>query len=333
MSCLIGHIAPVQNLLRELGVTPECTSWRQFCRRGLEKRQRSELLGAYGAALGYCQGLVPRDSSPATHTRALAKLLSDIGAPCARSHELFWGHVAGRPVGEFVDDATLPLRGSGRVPVFITPLDVERDGATIEALFETALSADCDRPILVRLVLGSDSSIVPAAAMMRRLLDRARAARQLPQWWPLFQANIKYHAAAELKRHAGDDWRYYCFAVNPFVAPETLSFLGTQVVVAQVPVGLASGISADGAIQLPHGMAISGATSSKCSYSLPAFAGCIAALGVRPTVIIVGPSAQDWNLDIARERLQRLMALMPATLSTMWRLSSDTITEVLCHAA
>jgi hypothetical protein len=333
MTCLIGHIPPVEKLLLELGLPSECTSWRPSCRKGLEKRARGDILGAYGAALGYCQALLPHVKTPAEHTRVLTQLLDAAGAPCSRSHELFWGHVSNRPVADFIAQATSPLRGSGRVPVFITPLDVQRDGTIIDNLFETPLPESCDAPILVRLILTGAEAVADAAALMKKLLARARDGHALPQWWPLFQANMNAATATKLRMRAADEWPYYCFAVNPFTSVDVMTLLGRQIVVAQLPVGAAEAIGRDRVVRLPDQMQISGARPPNMQYSVPAYADQIAKLGVRATVIVLGPAVAGWTDRDTHDRLARLVELLPATLSSMWSLPEARVAEVLQYAS
>lgn len=248
MACKIAENRPLSLLRQEIGLPNQCHSLREDCIHGYERHTGEYIMGIPGAALGYCQALFNRDGGPEIHTKKVTALLSEIGAPWAKSHELFWGNRRDESASEFVAQGMRPLWGSGRVPILITELDPARNIETIESIIGTTPAVHPGEVILLRLVLSGEESVRQAVTLVKRLLYASRTDCEMPKWWPLFQSDMKVDAWKHFKHLLGDDWRFANLAVNPFVPLDVFGHLHEQITVAQVPVGLASGISTNGTV-------------------------------------------------------------------------------------
>jgi hypothetical protein len=328
MVCSIADNTPLKKLQGELGLPQRCHGKRRECIRGFETRSGDFVMGLPGTALGYCQALFNYAGHPAEHTEKVIKLLNEIDAPWSYSHELFWGYRQSEAPGEYVEQGIKPLLGTGRVPVLITSLDPNRHRLDLQAIMATSPALPENETVLVRTVLADEDSVRGAIDMIRRIVARARATGAMPNWWPLLQGNLALEEWTRLRNELGTDWDYVNVAVNPFVSDDVFELVQDRITVAQIPVGLANGISADGWIELPAGMKITGGGDCPV-YSVPRFGAKLCHLPAAPTLIVLGPAQPGWS-DLQNQ--QRLAALMPALRNLcdmMWQsLSSGRREEV-----
>jgi hypothetical protein len=308
MACKIAENQPLSLLRRQLGTPNQCHSLREECIHGYERHSGERIMGIPGAALGYCQGVFKRAGGAETHTQHVTRLLSEIGAPWAKSHELFWGNRRDESPSEFVEQGMRPLWGSGRVPILITELDPARNIETIESIVATTPAIYPGEVVLIRLVLSGKESVDRASALIRRVFYESRMAKEMPKWWPLLQSDMKLEEWKRLEEVLGDDWRFVNVAVNPFMPSDVYEYLRDQITVGQVPVGLAEGVSSEGTIKLAPGMVrLTGAVDC-AAYSLPEYMEQLSTLDTAPTLIVLGPSLLGWS-DVINQR--RIAALLP----------------------
>jgi hypothetical protein len=317
MVCSISDNTPLKRLQVELGLPSQCHSIRPHCIQGHEKVTGDYALGLPGTALGYCQALFTYAGDPSTHTRKVARLLTEIGAPWANSHELFWGHRQLETPSEYVGKAVEPLLGTGRVPVLITGLDPAKQQDEIRSILNTSPAVQPGETILVRMVLSDSESLSEAASLIRTLILDSKQKAQMPNWWPLFQGDLKAEQWAILWDLLDEDWKYVNIAINPFTSQEVFNLLREQITVAQIPVGLAEGISSDGTIQLAPGMKILGAEDNTM-YSLPGFVEKLNSLFSPPTIIILGPSLPEWSDEMNKARLAKLLPALRKCCDELW---------------
>lgn len=317
MVCSIADNTPLKKLQLDLGLPSQCHSVRPHCIQGYEPKTGDYVLGLPGTALGYCQALFNYAGDPAAHTRKVLEALTVIGAPWANSHELFWGHRKLESPTEFVNQAIAPLLGNGRVPVLITGLDPASQQEEIQKILVTSPSVQPGETILVRMVLGSTESVYDAASIIKDLVSDCRDHTRMPNWWPLLQGDLKVEQWTILRDILDADWQYINAAINPFSTQEVFDFLCEQITVAQVPVGLAEGISPDGEIRLADGMKIMGAPDCS-SYSLPKFVESLSSLSSPPTIIILGPSLPSWSDEVNQARLAKLLPVLRSSCDTLW---------------
>lgn len=317
MACHIAANPPLARLRAFLGLPEQCHSFRPRCAMGLEAGPKAWTLGAPGAAIGYCQALFGRAGVAAEHTRHVLRLLQEIDAPWANSHEMFWGHIGDEPPEQFLVGGMTPLVGSGRVPVLITSLDPAADGTVIDSIFAAQPPICPGETVLVRLVLERDGAVAAAASLMRRLVDRAVSDHEMPTWWPLWQSPASVDVMVRLKSALGELWKYANVAVNPFTPNEVHSLVGDQLTVAQVVVGAADGIASDGQVTLAAGMTISGA-APLASYSLPAYFEKLSDLETPPTLILLGPSRPSWTDGMNQERIAKLLPHLHSACTHLW---------------
>lgn len=275
-------------------------------------------MGGPGAAIGYCQALFGRAGAPDVHTTAVLDALHSIDAPWARSHELYWGYRQNETADEFIGKAIAPLAGSGRVPVLISGLDPADDVSVIREILESKPPVFSGETILLRLLLKSEDSIGPTAALVKSILDEARRTASMPLWFPLLQATFDVAQWARLKGALGEDWHYLNIAVNPFGAEPVLEEVGDQITVAQFVVGAADGLSPDGRITIPTGMKIYGAPEPPAAYNLFDYAARLRRLPFTPTCIVLGPSAPEWTYEHNLERLGKFLPLFREASETVW---------------
>lgn len=318
MACRLAENEPLMELQRDLGLPPQCHSLREDCVHGHPKRIGTYAMGIPGAVIGYCQALLNYEGNPEKHTVSMTKVLEDIGAPWAKSHELFWGYRKEEKVSEYIEEALSPLLGEGRIPILITAMDPAADSATFDSIIETDLSLYPGETALVRMMLQNDASLDAASEYIKQLLTECRSRRRMPKWWPLLQGDLERVQWERLKELLGEDWKYTNVAVNPWACESVFDSAIEQVTVAQIPVGLEDGIGDKGDITLPPGMQLTGATECD-TYSLPNYAKTLAQLNVAPTLIVLGPSQPEWTFDQNVSRLRRLIPMLRDACDQLWQ--------------
>ena len=159
MACKLAENQPLTSLRKELDVAPQCHSLREHCIQSRERQFGEYTMGIPGAVIGYCQALFNRAGGPQTHTEYVTKLLREISAPWARSHELFWGNRRNETPTDFMQSGMQPLLGTGRVPILISELDPALHSTTIESIVATNPPVFPGETMLIRVVLSSDESI------------------------------------------------------------------------------------------------------------------------------------------------------------------------------
>ena len=317
MACRIADNIPLAKLSREIGVALRCHGKRRECIQGLETHGDDFVMGAAGAAIGYCQALFANAGDPRRHPEKVQRLLREIAAPWCESHELQWGYHLNATATEFVSGACAPLLGSGRVPILITALDPARQGNELKAILETAPAVPNSESILVRVVLNSTESARAMYVILKDLLAKARTQQRMPNWWPLLQGTMPVANWKSLKNQLGEDWDYVNVAVNPFVSPELFDEVKSQITVAQIPVAKAAGIHADGHVELHPSVKILGA-SEDAAYSMSEFAERLSRLPTAPTLIVLGPSQQDWSDVENQQRISTLLPLVRHACDRLW---------------
>jgi hypothetical protein len=317
MGCHLAENGPLKRLRDDLGFPDQCHSLRPRCIEGFEPRKGSAVLGAPGAVIGYCQALFNYAGNPAAHTRRVVRLLNEIEAPWANSHELFWGFRRDESPSAFVQRGITPLLGNGRVPIVITGLDPARDKSTIESILATDPVIYSGETILVRIILGNDDSIFPAAEIITRLLKNSIASKEMPKWWPLLQTNFNVSQWKRLRNLLGSAWKYVNVAVNPFGSADVVDFAAQQLTIAQVVLGGAAGIFDDGHIQLAPGVKVFG-SSDAALYSLDDYARQLSTLEIAPTLIVLGPSAPDWTDRDNKRRIAKFLPILRRACDQLW---------------
>jgi hypothetical protein len=317
MACSIAENEPLVALRKHLSLSDSCHSFRTNCLQGHPQRSGELAMGIPGAVLGYCQALFARSGPPGAHTARVKDLLLEVRAPWARSHELFWGYRRGEQPGDFIHAAMQPLLGTGRVPIVITALDPAQDEDEIRGLLTSEPPVFPGETVLVRMVLGSERSIDAASRWTRHLVAQAEADGRLPRWWPLFQGHLPATAWKAFKNASGPTWRFSNVAVNPFTPDDVLDVVREQVVVGQVVLGRADGVRSDGRMEIPSSMKVSG-SAGRTGYDLPGFLQRLAELPSTPTLIVLGPSEQDWSDGYNQERIARLIPLLRNGCDELW---------------
>ena len=319
MVCKVADHKPLVSLREELGLTPQCHSLRDRCIHGYMRQTGDYTMGIPGAALGYCQALFNRAGGPEIHTEEVTRLLSEIDAPWAKSHELYWGNRQDETPAQFVEEGMRPLWGSGRVPILITELDPAKDMEIINSIVAAKPAVYPGEVVLIRLALSSQDSISPAVDLVNRLLSESLSTRTMPAWWPLFQSGMDVAGWGNFKEQLGDAWKFMNLAVNAFTPSDVFEYVREQVTVAQVPVGLAEGISADGTIQMAKGMVrLTNAPGECASYSLPDYMERLTTLETAPTLIVLGPSLPEWDEATNQKRIAALLPHLKAGCDKLW---------------
>lgn len=317
MACSIAENVPLKSLAEELNLPHQCHSTRPRCIQGFEQRDGNNVFGIPGAAIGYCQALFNYEGTPEGHTKKVVNLLSEINAPWVNSHELFWGYKNIEATGVFLHKAIMPLVGTGRIPILITGLDPANDFSEIDSIISSQISIHSGETVLLRMVLGRDSSVKNAAKLLQQILADCRKNNRLPTWFPLLQGNLTIQEWKKLKLLLGSDWKYTNIAVNPFIGEPEFEFIREQITVAQIPIGLANGISNSGIIRLAPGMKILGA-SEKATYSLGEYFTRLNILEIAPTLIVLGPSLPEWSDVINQRRIQKLLPVLRQSCNILW---------------
>lgn len=318
MGCRLAENAPLKLLRNELGLAPQCHSLRPDCLHKLARPRPGAALGAAGAVIGYCQALFHRHGSPSDHTRLVAARLEEIGAPWALSHELFWGQRwPEEGAAEFIDQAVAPLAGAGRIPILITPLRPAADAEVISTIVAVSpASLDEMEPILLRLVLADRADVDAIAAHLLRELEAAAAAGRMPRWWPLVQSNMDGEMWLHLRQLLGSAWQFLNVAVNPFTPARLIETLGSQITVAQFPIGLGEDMAGRW-IGIPKGMPISG-KGDATGYDFEAYVQILEGLSASPTAIVLGPSDPAWSTDVNQQRIESFIPYLHIISSRLW---------------
>ena len=315
--CKIGMNKTLAKLLQLLGIPARCHGRRRECIRRLQENADDLVMGAAGAAIGYCQALFANAGDPHKHTRKVQRLLREIQAPWCDSHELQWGYRLASNAANYVSGACAPLLGIGRVPILITSLDPARDHRELHSILATSPSVPETESILVRIVLNDANSVRAVCKILKALLAEARDKRQMPKWWPLIQGTISATEWRALRETMGTEWEYVNVAVNPFTPDDVFEEVANQITVAQIPVGRADGVHSDSAVQLCPDVKILG-SSANGVYFLTDFADKLRRLPVVPTLIVLGPSQQDWSDKDNQARIAALLPLVRQTCDRLW---------------
>jgi hypothetical protein len=317
MACTIADNPPLKRLQTELGLSPQCHSFREHCIQGYEPRITDYALGAPGAVLGYCQALFSYTGDPASHTEKVRHKLIEIEAPWANSHELFWGYRRQEVADEFIAQSISPLIGTGRVPILITSLDPAKDRTEIESIVATSPPMQDGDTVLLRVVLTCEESVRQIATIMQDILAQSRINKRMPKWWPLLQGSLSIEQWRLLQMLLGEDREYVNVAVNPFTPIEVFECMLEQITVGQIAIGLANGIAPDGTIRLAPGMKIFGA--AECAeYSLLEYMNTLGSLDDSPTLIVLGPSMPNWTDGENQKRLETLLPILKNGCETFW---------------
>lgn len=319
MVCSIAYNRPLTRMRTDLGLPAQCHGLRDECIKGYRAAPSDYAMGIPGAAIGYCQALFNRDGSSAVHTSRVIKLLEEIEAPWAHSHEMFWGYRQGEPPAAFIEQGVTPLRSDGRVPILITGLDPGRDSKALQQIVSSEPAIAPGETILVRVMLQDSASVDGAVRLLRMIHAGAATTHEMPKWWPLLQGALSIEEWSKLERDLRELWPYVNVAISPFTPQPLTDHLANQITVAQIPIGSADGVGSDGTIKLAPGMKISGAVEG-AEYSLPAYMEMLqASLPVVPTLIILGPSQPDWTERMNQDRLAALLPHLRMACKILWR--------------
>lgn len=275
-------------------------------------------MGAAGAALGYCQALFSFEGTPRANTARLVRLLTEIEAPWAASHELYWGHRRAVAEAVFLEEAVAPLCGSGRVPIVISSLDPARDYAEIERIVSCSPPIQSGESLLLRLSLSGEQSVDAVVRLIRGLMEQVERKREMPLWWPLLQGAMQPKHWERLRKLLGGAWEFVNVAVNPFTTSgDSWPIILDQVTVAQVVVGEAAKTCTDGTIVLPAGMAITG-RSSEGRYHLFDYFAALGGLREVPTLILLGPAEPQWTDSENQRRIGAVLELLEPACAELW---------------
>lgn len=325
MACDIANNGPLQLLRKRLGVPEHCHSSLRLggCHHHLaENEDMTAVRGGMGAVLGWCQALFPHKNQwPADHTEYISAMLTNLNAFWPKSQEIYYGH---RPPAmsatDFLTQAMRPLLGAGRIPVIITSFDASQVDEVSEIVGSNPPIA-AGETVLVRLLL-TPGSIAPAVKLVEGLIEEAGQLGQMPKFWPLFQgvASTMHNEWSEFLELLGNNRQFINIAINPFSGRVPCFLAGDQIVVAQVPIGLADGMEDNGTIKLAPGMSITDAAAEE-SYNLFRYAemfNCIRS-GVMPTVIVLGPSLPQWTEQMNFDRVKKANELVGQMTQILWK--------------
>jgi hypothetical protein len=319
MVCKVADNPPLKKLRNDLGFKPVCHSFRASCIHRLPTPSKDYNLGGPGAAIGYCQALFNKVGSPHENTNNVVSLLQEIGAPWAKSHELFWGYKGESSTEEYVVDASGPLIGDGRVPILITALNAGSDQAEISKILSAPTSVVPGETILLRILIDDVDSAKAAVVQMRILIARARNENQMPQWWPLIQGALTVNEWREVQLMAGEMWPYFNIAATPWTSSAAYNLIKDQITVAQVPVGLKEGISLDGTVvMVDKHIKLPGTPETDAVYNLLEYFETLKNSVSAPTLIVLGPSKPEWTEEINKARLQALLPLLEDGCKNLW---------------
>ena len=252
--------------------------------------------------VGYCQALFAKDSDAGAHTKLVKDELALAGAQFAASHELFLGHwnQSNESFQDWFNAAAYPLlEATGCVPVLITGLEASYPAAA--AIWQ--VGHKLGEPVLVR-TLPQDLSAV--GELLFQIISTAKAAGKV-DWWPLLQASAATSLEfwQDMAEALGENWKYACVAVDPFVTDDVREFLRWQTVVAQLMIGDLTDIQDE--MSLPAGMFA--AYPSGGQYDLRRY---IESLDndKKDILIILGPSRPEWSRQHNRTRISAVKSLL-----------------------
>ena len=248
MTCKMTENPPLEQLQAALGLKEKCHSRRAVCIRGMESPGKG-LLAARGAGFGCCQGLFEVTTEPSKHTERVKDFLKKAGAPWPNSQEICLNLRNGMGIKQYLIDTTAPLELNGRVPVVITNLNpgIDTHMDEINAIMATKLNIAPGETILVRVVPDGKKAMDAIARKMEEIVASAWQEGKMPAWWPLIQ--FKWTETwRDLRESLGEElWRYTNIAINPLRPTGTSSYfppkIKKQLVVAQIPLGLAEGVN------------------------------------------------------------------------------------------
>lgn len=317
MACIIGENRPLQQLSADFDIDPVCHSPRGACRLGRRTARGPGVFGIPGAALGYCQALFRYQGDAEAHSRFVHNELSRIHAPWAKSHEIYWGHRRAEPKELYLSNAMNPLVDNGRVPIVITGLDPARDEDEIRELLNLQAPVRRQETVLVRLVISSLDSIGPMSRIVAELVDRVATEKTPPAFWPLLQGDVGDDVWKALAHAIGDAWLYMNVAVNPWTPLSKETKITSQVTVAQVPVGLACGITADGTVQIEPGQLAGFDEGAR--YNMEEYLTQVSlTVDVPPTIILLGPTKPTWTDEQNALRVAQTLPHLRRALEGLW---------------
>lgn len=329
MGCKIAENEPLKRLRSDLGLPIQCHSLRENCVHKLQRPIGNGTMGIPGAAIGYCQALFNKESDSKTNTQKIINNLREINAPWYLSHELFWGDKGEEPIENFISNSMEPLLGSGRIPILITPLNMGSDIGIVKEILSIEPKVLDGETTLLRVVLSDKQSLDNTIMIINSQVSNAIANKNMPKWWLLLQGNLSHELWEYFRKKIGENWKYCNIAVNPFTVGSLPDFCWEQVTVGQVVVGHKEGIANNGIISLPTKMKISGAKECD-SYNLFDYFTRLSKLNTSPTLIILGPSLDEWTNEYNKERLQKLVPLLIEALPLLWNdLPLATVKKVL----
>lgn len=320
MACKIAENSPLRRLRTDLGYDPICHSFRADCIHRLAQPKPEYNLGGPGAAIGYCQALFNNEESPGKNTLRVSKLLEEIKAPWHKSHELFWGYRGETAISDYVIEASKPLIGDGRVPILITGLKVKKNQKEIEKILASKSYVVPGETILLRIIIDDLEAVKTALYYMETLIEQAKKKGHMPHWWPLLQGAFSPSEWIKIKSLAGNMWKYFNIAVNPFVERSAFDVIKSQVTVAQVPIGLAEGVQKDsGVIRMAPGMMqLTGAPARNAEYNLFSYFEMVKELEYAPILLVLGPTLPEWSDEINQARLKALIPLLDKGCRNLW---------------
>lgn len=275
--------------------------WRLLLDAGLSAKV-SPCVGKNGQQrlVGFCQALIPFTTNPETHTDAFSSLLHAADSAFAHSHELFLGHCTDmEKFSDWFRAASAPLGkfSGGCVPVLITGLTVS-DSALI---FDSG-AHELVEPVLVRLIVGENYE--PVVHLMQKVTRRVLAG-EVPAFYPLFQASNSTDSVFwdRLRSALGSSWQYTCVAIDPWVDHETRAIVREQTVVAQVPIGDATGLGE--IVSIPAG--ILGGWPHGVAYNFKQY---VSTIDNDDIVIVLGPSRPEWSANENQNRIGKIVQML-----------------------
>lgn len=250
--------------------------------------------------VGFCQALLPLTLDPESHTKTFSSLLKDAGSAFNNSHELFLGHCDDTErFDTWFASACAPLTAArnGCVPVLITGLSVSNAQFIFNQKTHTL-----NEPVLVRIIVDDDLESV--VHLMQRVAKRVLTG-EMPAFYPLLQASISTNSEFwdTLRSALGSNWQYTCVAVDPWVDHDVRAIIREQTVVAQVPIGDATGLGTT--ITIAAG--ILAAWPQGTSYDFTRY---VSSLDDDDIVIVLGPSPSQWSVEENRDRIGTIVQML-----------------------
>ena len=308
--CTLQEIKQLDSLRKKLGLEAVCN------KPGEE--------GKTHYVVGYCQGLFNQDQrlsdNPAVHTMRVRYLLEALNAPMPSSHELFVGLKPRKmSLGRYINQAMSPLSENGRVPVIITQYDPAKDRKRLDAVFSNTPLIGKENTKLVRMQLGSEASIKPTAEIIRSLYDQSVAARVMPNYWPLIQADgFKDEQWNALKAAVGSDiWEHVTVAATPFTAAQISDVVRDNVAVYQFFIGAPNGVHADGTVEL-NSKACVGNGLTQGNYNVFDYAHKLGEQGLEAQVGIVCGQSIHYPQYENVGRVEKYLPLLRGAAKILW---------------